>query len=42
MIEIFNGALNESEISARWDEIAAAQHCAALALFVVVFWFVLS
>lgn len=34
MIEIFNGALNEREIFARWDELAAAQNCGALALFV--------
>lgn len=34
MIEIFNGALNEREIFARWDKLAAAQNCGALALFV--------
>ena len=34
MIEIFNGALNEREIFARWDEIAAARNCGAVALFV--------
>lgn len=34
MLEIYDGALNEREIFARWDELAAAQNCGAMVLFV--------
>lgn len=34
MLEIFDGALDEREIFARWDAAAAEQNCGALVLFV--------
>lgn len=34
MLEIYDGALNEREIFARWDELAAAQNCGAMVVFV--------
>lgn len=34
MLEIFDGALDEREIFARWDELAAAQNCGAMVVFV--------
>lgn len=34
MLEIFDGALDEREIFSRWDELAAAQNCGAMVVFV--------